>query len=235
MSDNEAPISAEGEKSQSGGEKEGAAGAPPAQTSEAQSSPGAEAQQRSGEETVEKGAVRHSRFGRRPDLRRLRHGIRPARLRHSAREGGDESGEAAMRSGAEAQPSAPERGRAQEPRRPAPVSVQELLGDSLLARARAADAKLRAQLMGSILLRFTNSGQRYLFDWSGDEPQAGPSDRESVDCIINLSEQTLLRIASGDLNPQIAMLSDKVNVKGRLSLAIYWFNLIVPGGEHAAV
>jgi hypothetical protein len=50
----------------------------------------------------------------------------------------------------------------------------------------------------------------------------------AVDCTIQLSEHTLLRIAAGELNAQVAMISDKVKVRGTSGLAVYFFNLIAP-------
>ena len=119
------------------------------------------------------------------------------------------------------------RGRSEEMRRPA-TSVTELLNEHLCQSAMAANPRLRANLMGTVMLSLSDSGEKYLFDWSGDTPSVALTDKGAADCCITLRGSDLLRISNGDLNPQIAMLSDKISVQGRASLAIYFFNLIVP-------
>jgi putative sterol carrier protein len=37
-----------------------------------------------------------------------------------------------------------------------------------------------------------------------------------------------MAVRSGDLNPQVAMLADKIKVKGKIGPAVYLFNLIAP-------
>lgn len=122
---------------------------------------------------------------------------------------------------------------------------EEILSERLKEQTQLANARLRAQLTGSILIELTPSGKKFIFDWSGDNLTFGPCDGGQADCTIRLSGESLVRIAKGELNPQIAMLSDKLEVSGRLSLAIYFFNLIVPpsglekghadGEEHSPV
>lgn len=45
-------------------------------------------------------------------------------------------------------------------------------------------------------------------------------------CIITTDAVHMLSIAAGHLNPQIAMLSEKIEVSGRVGPALYFFNLI---------
>ena len=124
----------------------------------------------------------------------------------------------------------PQRQRGSERRRVG--SARELLLEVIRQRAQGVEMKLRTQLTGTILIDIVGQNrQRYLFDWSTDALKIAESDSDTGDCIMTLSEQSLLRIASGDLNPQIAMLSDKINVRGKLSLAIYFFNLVVAGAH----
>lgn len=119
------------------------------------------------------------------------------------------------------------RSRAPE-RRKAPASAEEFVLTELSERVRVANSRLRAQLTGTILLELTRSGKKFLFDWNTDAFSLVPTEGAPADCIIRLREETLQRISLGELNPQIAMLSDKIEVSGRLSLAIYFFNLVVP-------
>jgi putative sterol carrier protein len=48
------------------------------------------------------------------------------------------------------------------------------------------------------------------------------------DCILTLDSRSLQEIASGNLNPQLAMLAGKIRVEGKSNLAVYLFNLIAP-------
>jgi putative sterol carrier protein len=48
------------------------------------------------------------------------------------------------------------------------------------------------------------------------------------DCVISIHEQVLLRIANGELNPQVTMLSDRLKIDGQAALGVYFFNLIAP-------
>ena len=109
-------------------------------------------------------------------------------------------------------------------RRPA-QSVVELFEQDLSLRAQGANSRLRAQLMGTIEVSFSDSGRSYLFDWTGDQVRISQGGNSSADCTVRMTEQTALKIASGELNPQMAMLSDKIHVAGKLTLAIYFFNL----------
>jgi putative sterol carrier protein len=108
-------------------------------------------------------------------------------------------------------------------------SARELITEEVVRRAQNANVKLRSQLVGSILVQVGYGQERYLFDWSTEELKVGQAGSDSAaDCTIQISEDNLLKIASGDLNPQIAMLSEKIKLQGRLSLAVYFFNLITP-------
>lgn len=140
-----------------------------------------------------------------------------------------------------------------EERRPPPSSAEELLLSEIPHRLGRAELKLRQNLAGRIALRIMSGPERrssdnrnadsrgtetrYLFDWSGDSPsikkqEAGQgkdaSEQVSPDCTISIHEQVLLRIANGELNPQITMLSDRLKIDGQSSLGIYFFNLVAP-------
>ncbi len=96
-------------------------------------------------------------------------------------------------------------------------------------RAQAANPRLRTQLAGSILLELTEDQSRYYIDGTEAAPAIVPHSPEKVaDCTIAISKRNLFKVADGELNPQIAMLSDKVKVSGKLGLAVYFFNLLDP-------
>ncbi len=111
---------------------------------------------------------------------------------------------------------------------------QELLVATLPARAACVDQKLRSNLVGSVLVHLRDSGEKFLFDWSTEDIKSekvttvATEGEGAPDCTIHLSGTNLMKIASGDLNPQVAMLSDKVKVEGVVGLGIYFFNLIAP-------
>jgi len=114
------------------------------------------------------------------------------------------------------------------PRRPG--SSRQLLMQELPEKAAGVSTLLRSHLMGEIGVHLTDRGDHYIVDWISEKIQVKPQRPESPDCMIHLTEQNLLKIASGDLNPQIGMLSDKIKVEGKLSFAVYFFNLLVPKG-----
>ena len=107
-------------------------------------------------------------------------------------------------------------------------TAAEILKDELRTRALRDQGRIRAYLTGKIIIHLEDVKKRYLFDWTTEELRTGQTDETEGDCVIVLSEEDLMRIAFGDLNPQVGMLSDKIRVSGKLGLAIYIFNLIAP-------
>ena len=117
---------------------------------------------------------------------------------------------------------------------------RDVLCEELPDRAQRAKLRLKPYLSGAVAVEFSNSGERFLFDWRGEDPKVTQLSKEmtvtvgegadptTVDCIISLSEQNLMSIRSGDLNPQVAMLADKIKVKGKVGPAVYLFNLVAP-------
>lgn len=110
-----------------------------------------------------------------------------------------------------------------------PATVDDIILGDLVANASRSGAKLKELLGGTILIKLVDSGKRFLIDWTGTELKAQSVGKDSVaECTILVSEDHLKRISYGDLNPQIAMLSEKIRVEGRKSVAMYFFNLIAP-------
>jgi hypothetical protein len=123
---------------------------------------------------------------------------------------------------------------------------RDVLCEELPERAQRAAIRLKPFLTGVLVVEFTNSGERFVFDWRDDAPKTLPisrdvavtldtgsgvsvaNDKVQADAIIALSEQHVMSIRSGDLNPQIGMLTEKIRVKGKVSPAVYLFNLIAP-------
>ena len=88
--------------------------------------------------------------------------------------------------------------------------------------------KLQSLLKGSITLNVSDCSEGYTFSfrdnelivehWEKNPPNTGT-------CSIDVQERYLEQILRGRLNPQIAMLSHKVQVAGEASQAVYFFNL----------
>ncbi len=109
-----------------------------------------------------------------------------------------------------------------------PKNADELILNAVPQRARTAGDKLRVHLTGKTVISIRNTTERYLLDWSGPDMVASKASSDDADCKITLSEADLMKISTGDLNPQILMLSHKVSVSGKADHAIYIFNLIAP-------
>lgn len=117
---------------------------------------------------------------------------------------------------------------------------RDVLCEELPGRASRAKLRMKPHLTCTLVVELTSSGEKFLFDWKGDEPKVVPvsgpvsvatvegSDADAVDSVISLTEQNLMAVRSGDLNPQVAMLADKIKVKGKIGPAVYLFNLIAP-------
>ncbi len=117
---------------------------------------------------------------------------------------------------------------------------RDVLCEELPSRASRAKLRLKPHLTCTLAVELSSSGERFIFDWNGDEPTVvpaggvltvnaeNPGEATLVDSIISLTEQNLMAVRSGDLNPQVAMLTDKIKVKGKIGPAVYLFNLIAP-------
>lgn len=159
-----------------------------------------------------------------------------------ARSGGadDEEDEYAASDEAEDRDDEEDEDHAPAPRKPI-QNGHDVLTEELPMRASRAKMRLHSYLKAALVVEFADSGTRYLFDWRGEEPKVtnfekkGPievSDAATtstgIDAVISLTEQNLMAVRSGDLNPQVAMIADKIKVRGKMSPAVYLFNLIAP-------
>lgn len=118
--------------------------------------------------------------------------------------------------------------RPRPPSRSRPTSAKDLILGHVPERTQYASPHLRVELTGTILIKLKNSTDKFLFDWRGEKAKTEQTQSDEADCTITISESDLMKIANGDLNPQVSMLSEKVKVAGKSSLAIYFFNLIAP-------
>jgi hypothetical protein len=117
---------------------------------------------------------------------------------------------------------------------------RDVLCEELPSRAQRAKLRLKPHLTCVLGVELSSSGEKFVFDWKGDDAKVSPAtgpltvNAESpgeatvVESLISLTEQNLMAVRSGDLNPQVAMLADKIRVKGKIGPAVYLFNLIAP-------
>lgn len=104
--------------------------------------------------------------------------------------------------------------------------VHQLLINAVNHNANRMNRRLRAQLTGRVQLLVRGSGEAYLLDWRTDDLRTEECRDPEAECTIEIGAGDLFDIARGELNPQIAMLSDKIKVSGEARMAIYFFNLL---------
>ena len=86
--------------------------------------------------------------------------------------------------------------------------------------------RLHTCIPGTVQFYMKGSKERFIVDGSGKEIKVIDGLVNEPDCTITIEAQDMLGIADGILNPQIAMLSEKIQVKGNSGLAMYVFNLL---------
>lgn len=125
-------------------------------------------------------------------------------------------------------------------------TARDVICEELPERASRAAARLKPFLTGTLVFDFSNTGERFLFDWRGDSPSTKVLSRDitvswdesqgyiatdssvNVDTVVLISESHLMAVRSGALNPQVGMLTDKIRVKGKVGPAVYIFNVVAP-------
>lgn len=108
---------------------------------------------------------------------------------------------------------------------PKKSKLYDLLHTQVVRRADKSGDKLRSHLAGVVNLQITDSCESYHFSWDAEQLKIEDGVDQNADCSIELGSNDLFAIAKGDLNPQIAMLSHKVKLQGKMSIAVYFFNL----------
>ena len=132
-----------------------------------------------------------------------------------------------------------------EPSRKRIETSGDVLTEELPYRAEKAAARLKPFLTARVVFEISNTGDKYLFEWTEQGPRVshlgkdaairiegeGTVEEEAshrVDTVICLSERSVMAIRSGDLNTQVGMLTDKIRVSGQIAPAVYIFNVIAP-------
>ncbi|NLF25830.1 MAG: SCP2 sterol-binding domain-containing protein [Deltaproteobacteria bacterium] len=103
--------------------------------------------------------------------------------------------------------------------------LRDFIMGEIGARSERAGRKLKTQLSSLVQLELTDLNHSFLFDWQGSDLRIHEGSDPQADCRIALSSTDLWSISNGELNAQIAMLSDKVKVSGKAGVAVYFFNL----------
>jgi putative sterol carrier protein len=128
-----------------------------------------------------------------------------------------------------------------EKSRPAPPRRERLkshYGDHFDRQVRAFEHSLRSTearerkdrlygcLNGSIQFYLTGSKDRFFIEGTGTTIAIKDGVVDKPDCLISISARDLQGIIDGNINAQVALISDKVKVEGNTGLAIYAFNLV---------
>ena len=107
------------------------------------------------------------------------------------------------------------------------LNLDDLLFTHVVEKSNSEEAKrLREHLKGKIQIKLSDSDRSFSLDWKKEELVVKEGEGGKPDCTVTLSEPSLLELASGKLDPQIAMLSDKVKVEGNSKMGMYLFNLL---------
>lgn len=106
--------------------------------------------------------------------------------------------------------------------------LSSLLEDEVPSRADRAGELLRQHIQGKVLLKLYDVNKNYVYDWSETALKVQTATNASAECTIEMSSKNVLRVADGDLNPQVGMLTEKIRISGKTETAIYFFNLLAP-------
>ena len=109
--------------------------------------------------------------------------------------------------------------------------IDRLFFRTLQRNAAKRESKLRKHLASPIEFRIKEPLAVYSLDWSKEELVVSAEHSEKASCSVELSQKDLFEIVEGQLNPQVAMLSEKIGIKGDMSMAMYAFNLFVRRGR----
>lgn len=99
-----------------------------------------------------------------------------------------------------------------------------LLKNAAMKNCTRSNSRLKQHLTGVVQLIITGTGS-YILDWREDDMTIKEGEVENADCTIEMNSADFIDAANGDLNIQIAILSDKVKFKGRAEMASYLFNI----------
>lgn len=114
------------------------------------------------------------------------------------------------------------------------TSLNDLLLNVIPTLAKNSTQQLKELIAGNFLIELVNSNtsSKYLFNFTQEnfevkQLKSGQTEvgESGLECSIKMTEKVFKEIISGDLNPQLGMLAGKIAVSGKVSLAVYFFNL----------
>lgn len=100
-------------------------------------------------------------------------------------------------------------------------------------RIHSLPPRLHENLLGVVAVEVTDNNlanvkyRRYV-DWRSEKILCSELYEGVPDTTVTVSEHVLMEISRGNLNPQIALVSNRVRVSGKVGFGIYFFNLISP-------
>jgi putative sterol carrier protein len=119
-----------------------------------------------------------------------------------------------------------------EPVKPIYSDPLEQIFLAVVPRSAEYNQRLRVNLPAPILFRIKDGTQVFTIDWTLEKINVTKEIHPNPACTISIKKDHLLSIAKGDLNPQVAMLSDKIEIEGQIGLAVYVFNLIAENNSY---
>lgn len=124
-----------------------------------------------------------------------------------------------------------DRARRNVPQRKRSFSNAAEVIDYIPERVHSLPPRLHENLLGVIAVEVTENNpanlkfRRYI-DWRGEKIVCSELYDGIPDTTVTVSEYVLMEISRGNLNPQIALVSNRVRVSGKIGFGIYFFNLI---------
>jgi hypothetical protein len=105
--------------------------------------------------------------------------------------------------------------------------------DYIPERIHSLPPRLHENLLGVVAVEVTdntlvNVKYRRYVDWRSEKIICSELYEGVPDTTVTVSEHVLMEISRGNLNPQIALVSNRVRVSGKVGFGIYFFNLISP-------
>lgn len=110
------------------------------------------------------------------------------------------------------------------------TNAKEFFATEVLYRFDILELEERSQVAGKYCVELKGSRGGVWTLQLGDEIEV-TNRREDADTVLTMQQRDFLAIVNGDLNPQLAILAQKVKVFGDLKRAIMFQSLLAPSGE----